>query len=250
MQLLSRFFVGCVLTLETLAGGRQFADAQSPVAKLLEEAVQPLLKDYKGDVAVAAYHFDSDTHWSHRGEVPMPTASLIKLPLMIAAYRQVDAAKIDLDQRIELRREDMVQGSGILTSHFSPGTALSLRDAIRLMIVYSDNTATNLVVDAVGLPATTMTMNELGFPETQLNAKVFRGDTSIAPERSKQFGLGSTTAVEMVKLLVSLQKGELAKPKSTKAMLDHLLNCDDKTRFPLLLPSDVKVAHKTGSVTR
>ena len=189
---------------------------QSPLAKSIDAAIQPLLRDYKGDVAVAVYHFESNTLWSKRGEEPMPTASLIKLPVMIEAYRQVESGKVNLDQRIELRKEDMVQGSGILTSHFSAGTTLSLRDAIRLMIVYSDNTATNLVVDAIGLPSTTKTMKELGFPETQLNAKVFRGDTSIAPGRSKKYGLGSTTALDMVNLLIKLKKGELANPSRLK----------------------------------
>ncbi len=257
MRSLSRFVVSCVLAVVLLSALGEFLSAQVPVAtspaslaESLDEAIQPLIKGYKGDVAVAVYHHESGTKWSHRGDEPMPTASLIKLPVMVEAYHQVEAGKVDLEQRIELRKEDMVQGSGILTSHFSPGTTLSLRDAIRLMIVYSDNTATNLVVDAIGLPATTKRMNELGFPETQLNAKVFRGDTSIAPERSKKYGLGSTTAVDMVKLLEKLKKGELANPKSTEAMLDHLLNCDDKTRFTLLLPPGVKVAHKTGSVTR
>jgi len=83
-----------------------------------------------------------------------------------------------------------------------------------------------------------------------LHAKVFRGDTSIAPERSKKFGLGSTTAIDMVNLLTKLKRGECAQTDATDAMLDHLLNCDDKSRFPLLLPAGVKVAHKTGSVTR
>ncbi|MDX1926853.1 MAG: serine hydrolase [Pirellulaceae bacterium] len=246
-------FVGvCLSALSVihLLAPNSLAQAPKQFTQALDAAIQPLLKDYKGDVAVAVYHFESNTLWSKRGEVPMPTASLIKLPVMIEAYRQVEAGKVSLDERIELRKEDMVQGSGILTTHFSPGTTLSLRDAIRLMIVYSDNTATNLVVDAIGLPATTKTMNALGFPETQLHAKVFRGDTSIAPERSKKYGLGSTTALDMVNLLIRLKKGELANPKSTEAMLDHLLNCDDKTRFTLLLPSGVKVAHKTGSVTR
>ncbi len=226
------------------------AAAQSQLAKGLEESIQPLVKNYKGDVAVSVYHFESDTSWSLRGDVPMPTASLIKLPVMIEAYRQVEAGKVKLDQRIEVRKEDMVQGSGILTSHFSAGTVISLRDAIRLMMVYSDNTATNLVVDAIGLPATAKCMQELGYSETQLHAKVFRGDTSIAPERSKKYGLGSTTANDMVSLLRRLKQGELATKQSTEAMLDHMLACDDKSRFTLLLPSEVKVAHKTGSVTR
>ncbi len=240
----------CVLFVSQLgtAGGQLWA--QSALVQSLQESIQPLVKSYKGDVAVSVYHFESDTSWSNRGDVPMPTASLIKLPVMIEAYRQVEAGKLKLDQRIEVRKEDMVQGSGILTSHFSAGTVISLRDAIRLMMVYSDNTATNLVVDAIGLPATAKLMQELGFPETQLHAKVFRGDTSIAPDRSKKYGLGSTTANDMVELLKRLKRGELAAPESTEAMLNHMLNCDDKSRFTLLLPTSVKVAHKTGSVTR
>ena len=224
--------------------------AQTSISNSISEAVTPLLKNYQGDVAVAVYHLESDSHWSVRGDVVMPTASLIKLPVMIEAYRQVAAGKVKLDQRIELKKEDMVQGSGILTNHFSPGTTISLRDAIRLMIVYSDNTATNLVVDAIGLPSTTAAMKELGYPETQLHSKVFRRDVSIAPERSEKYGLGSATAIDMVNLVTRLKRGELAGPEATAAMLDHLVNCDDKSRFPLLLPSTVKVAHKTGSVTR
>ncbi len=228
----------------------QSAKSQSAKSQSIEDAVLPLIKNYQGDVAVAVYHFESDTHWSIRGDAVMPTASLIKLPVMIEAYRQAAAGKVKLDQPIVVKKDDMVQGSGILTSHFSPGTTISLRDAIRLMIVYSDNTATNLVVDAIGLPATTAAMKELGYPETQLNSKVFRRDLSIALERSEKYGLGSTTALDMIHLLTRLKRGELASSDATNAMLEHLIQCDDKSRFPLLLPAKVKVAHKTGSVTR
>ena len=123
VRFLFNFVVTCVFALAALTDGPELAVAQSPIAQSLGEAIQPLLRDHKGDVAVAVYHFESDTHWSHNGDKPMPTASLIKLPVMIEAYRKAEAGEVDLDRRIELRKEDMVQGSGILTSHFSPGTA-------------------------------------------------------------------------------------------------------------------------------
>ncbi len=119
----------------------------------------------------------------------MPTASLIKLPVMIEAYRQAEEGKLSLDELLELRKEDQVPGSGILTDHFSPGLRVSLRDAIRLMIRYSDNTATDLVADRIGLASTAQTMAKLGWPETQLHSKVFRRDTSIAPDRSEKYVL-------------------------------------------------------------
>ena len=68
------------------------------------------------------------------------------------------------------------------------------------MIAFSDNTATNLVLDAIGIGATAATMEAMGYPNTKIHSKVFRRDTSVFPERSKKFGLGSTTAAEMIRL--------------------------------------------------
>ena len=178
----------------------------------------------------------------------MPTASLIKFPVMIAAYDAVEKGKLSLDERIELKADDKVPGSGVLTSHFSPGTTISLRDAIHLMIVYSDNTATNLVLDKLGLPATNEVMESLGCGDTRINSKVFRRDTSIAPERSTKFGLGSTSARDMVKLCQLLYERKLVSEKACEQMLEHMFACDDKLKVPRSLPTGTRVAHKTGSV--
>ena len=222
--------------------------AQSPETARLGRKLAPLIEKHQGKVAVAFKHLKTGETFAHRADEAMPTASLIKVAVMVEAYRQADAGKLDLAAPITLKDEDKVQGSGILTSHFSPGTTISLRDAIRLMIVYSDNTATNLVLDKTSIPAVGQSMQQLGFPNTKIHAKVFRGDTSIAPERSKQFGLGSTTAGEMIALLEQLHAGKLAGEKSTKEMLDHLAACDDK-RLSQELPPGTKVAQKTGSVS-
>jgi beta-lactamase class A len=198
---------------------------------------------------VALKHLTSGATFTHRADEPMPTASLIKLPVMVTAYQQAADWTLDLDKRIVLKAEDKVPGSGILTQHFSAGTEISVRDVIRLMIVYSDNTATNLVVDQIGLPATTERMTKWEYPHTRLHAKVFRGDTSIAPERSKQFGLGSTTANEMLRLLERLHRKELVSEHASNQLYDHLLACDDKPWLAKILPIGTKVAMKTGSVS-
>ena len=144
----------------------------------------------------------------------------------------------------------MVPGSGILTDHFCRGPRFSLRDAVRLMIVFSDNTATNLVLDQIGIKAVNERMAELGLKETRINAKVFKGSTtSVDPGRTKKYGLGSTTASEMLQLLELLHKGELVSADASKAMLEHLKKCDDKDKFTRFLPKGVTVAHKTGSVS-
>lgn len=214
----------------------------------LDTRLLPLIRAHQGQVAVSVKHLKSGTSFEYRATEPMPTASLIKFPVMIEAYRQVQEGKLKLDTLITLKAEDKVPGSGILTPHFSPGLSLSLRDAIQLMIAYSDNTATNLVLDQIGLSATAETMERLNCPNTKIHAKVFKADTSIFPDRSQRFGLGSTTAGEMVRLLELLHKHELVDPAACDAMLAHLSACEDREKFPADLPAGTKLAHKTGSV--
>jgi serine-type D-Ala-D-Ala carboxypeptidase (penicillin-binding protein 5/6) len=222
--------------------------APALAADSLQVKLQPLIDAHQGKVAVAIKQLKTGEAFSHNAEIPMPTASLIKLAIMAEAYRQAEEGKIDLAKPITLRQEDKAPGSGILTQHFSPGMSLPLVDAIHLMIVYSDNTATNLVLDQIGLPATSAAMEKLGLPNTKVHSKVFRGDTTIFPERSKKFGLGSTTAGEMVQLLELLEQGKLAGEAGTKEMRRHLAACEDK-RLSRHFPSELKVLQKTGSVT-
>jgi beta-lactamase class A len=116
------------------------------------------------------------------------------------------------------------------------------------MIAFSDNTATNLVLDVIGIGSTAATMERLGYPNSKIHSKVFRRDTSVFPERSKQFGLGSTTAGEMIRLCEALDRKELVSPEASEAMLKHMRACDDKDKFPRFLPAGTKIAFKTGSV--
>lgn len=207
-----------------------------------------LAKAHKGKVAIAVKHLGTgETYYLNADEV-MPTASLIKVAVLIEAYQQAAEGKVELTDRLTLRAEDKVPGSGILTPHFSPGATFSLRDAVRLMIAFSDNTATNLVLDKVGVKAVNKRMKAWGFPNTRLNAKVFRGaTTSVDPARTKRYGLGSTTAREMVRLLEELQVGTRNKPARKQAILGHLKNNADRDKFKRLLPPDTVVAHKDGS---
>ncbi|MBP87094.1 MAG: hypothetical protein CMJ64_10320 [Planctomycetaceae bacterium] len=219
-------------------------------AEELAGRLRPLIANHEGDVAVAIRHLETGEAFQHDGGKVMPTASLIKFPVMVEAYRQSTTGEADLDSMIELRDEDRVPGSGILTNHFSSGARLSLRDAIRLMIVYSDNTATNLVLDRIGLKSTADTMQTLGFLDTKIHAKVFRRDTSLYPQRSSKYGLGSTTAIEAVRLYELLHKRRLITAEASDAMLDHLLHCDDRRKLAAMLPTGTEIAHKGGAVSR
>src|SRR5262245_56990299 len=124
-----------------------FAPTVSADNPSLETRLKPLLDAHKGKTAVAVKHLTTGERYRLRADVPMGTASLIKFAVLIEAHRQAAEKKIDLDAPVMLRKEDKVPGAGILTPHFSPGATFPLRDAMHLMIVYSDNTATNLVLD-------------------------------------------------------------------------------------------------------
>jgi beta-lactamase class A len=216
----------------------------------LEQCLGPLAKAHNGKVAIAVKHLETGEPYTLGGDEVMPTASLIKFPLLIEVYWQAAEGTVKLTDMVTLHEADKVPGSGILTYHFSDGATFCLKDACRLMIAFSDNTATNLVLDKIGISSTNKRMQQLGCPNTRINAKVFLGSkTSIDPERTKKYGLGSTTANEMIKLLELLHQGKLVSKEACKEMLVHLEKCEDKDKFTRLLPEKTKVAHKTGAVS-
>jgi beta-lactamase class A len=238
-----RGYRACALLLGLVPGTSAGAGEPS-----LESRLMPLVRAHQGDVALAVKNLKTGETFLHRQDEPMPTASMIKFPVMVEAYRQAAEGAIDLDEAVTLKSSDKVPGSGILTDHFSAGATFPLRDAVHLMIAFSDNTATNLVLDEIGIGSTAATMERMGYPHTKIHSKVFRRDTSVSPERSKRFGLGSTTAAEMLRLCEALHQKRLVSKEASEAMLGHLRACDDRDKFPRFLPPGTKIAFKTGSV--
>ena len=226
----------------------QLAPEPPALAQSLSERIEPLIAKHQGTVCVAIKHLATGETFFHRPQKVVPTASLIKFPVMIEYYRQVDAGKLSGDRMVTLTQEDKVPGSGILTDHFANSSVLPLETINHLMIAFSDNTATNLVLDQIGIPNVAKTMQQLGLPETQIHSKVFRRDTSIAQDRSQKYGLGSTTAADMLSLLEQLHARKLVSPEASERMLTHLLSCDDKTKLLRFLPKEIKGYHKTGAV--
>lgn len=217
----------------------------------LESRIKPIADRHKGTIAVAVKNLTTGEEFRLNADEVMQTASLIKLAIMVEAYRQLDAKKVDFAKTLTLTKDDKVPGAGVLTDHFSDGATFPLKDAIRLMIVFSDNTATNMVLDQVGIKCVNDTTSELGMPETRINAKVYKGSsTSVDPERTKKYSLGSTSANETIKLLELIHTGKAASADSCKAMLGHLEKNDDKELLVRHLPPGTKVAHKTGATNK
>jgi beta-lactamase class A len=216
----------------------------------LESRIAPLIRAHRGKVAVAVKHLDTGETYFVDADEEMPTASLIKFMIMLEVYLQVSEGRVKLADTLVLRKADMVPGSGILSYHFSDGATFPLRDAVRLMMVFSDNTATNLVLDHIGLDSTNKRLDSWGFSHTRINAKVFLGDkTSLNPERTKKFGLGNTTARETIMLLEKVYQGKVVSPTVCKEMLGHMKKCDDKLKLKRFLPEGIELAHKSGTVS-
>ncbi len=237
---------------------------ESAAPSKLAAAIQPMIDAHRGVVAIKIKYLKTGETFEHQANRVLPSASMIKLPIMVAAYEAAATGRISLDDRIVLKESDKVPGSGILTPHFSAGAEITLRDATRLMMSWSDNTATNLVIDAIGIRATNQLLDRLGYSRIRLNSKVFLRSASIAPERSKKYGLGQMPPDETVALLERLVAGDPfgaglgqgygkadAKrvAEMVKEMMEHLRSCQHHNMTNRFLPEDVVVAHKGGSVS-
>ncbi len=194
---------------------------QDPRALELDKRVHAEVGQFKGKVSLFAKNLDTGNVYEFGGDDRVQTASTIKLAIMIEAFARVSEGKSRWSDELVLAKEKKVGGSGILFE-FADGTRLTFRDAVTLMMILSDNTATNLVIDTMGADAVNARMESLGFKETRLMRRVFGGGESAEgkKEESKKFGLGRTTPREMATIVEKLERGEIISPAVSREMLD------------------------------
>jgi beta-lactamase class A len=218
----------------------------------LDEEIQNAIKDFKGKVWIYAKNLDTGKDFSLRGDEQVRTASTIKLPIMAETFRQVESGKLKWTDEIVLTKEKKVGGSGIL-HEFSDNTKIDLKTAVHLMIVLSDNTATNLVLDKVTSDSVNDFMDTLGLKQTRSLRKVFGGGASkilTNDEKMKAFGLGVSSPREMVKLLEMLENGKVVSKEASKQMLEILKRQQYKDGIGRGLPDSVSSASKSGSLDK
>ncbi|MBZ5535112.1 MAG: class A beta-lactamase-related serine hydrolase [Acidobacteriia bacterium] len=216
--------------------------------------IQQIISAFKGNVALAAKNLRTGELIEINAHQEVQTASVIKLPIMVEAFYQAREGRTPLDSLLLLDKENVVQGSGILQD-LSEGLILPLQDALTLMIVLSDNTATNMVIDSVGLDAVNSRMKNLGLVHTRLFKKVFLPPPKPS-EDQKKFGLGVTTPAEMLRLLELLARGDLVDKASSEAMISILKKQRDRDQIPRYISYDnlegtargIQVANKTGAL--
>ena len=203
----------------------------------LGRKIGKLAAQHKGKVAVYAKNLQTgDTVAIDQGK-PVATASVIKLPLMLEAFEQVKAGKIKLSDPVELTKENQVPGSGVL-GMLDPGLKLTVKDVITLMITLSDNTATNMLIDVVGLKPTNDMLAGMGLKNTYFYKKVYKKAEGPQPPDQKQFGLGKTTAEEMAKVMESIYRCDLGDRELCKTMITIMRNQQYRNMVPRYIESE------------
>ena len=195
-----------------------------------------------GIIAFALHDLHTERRLGHRADVRVPTASVIKLHILLHIARAADEGQVAWDERLQLSDAVKVPGTGVL-KELGAGLALSVRDLCALMTALSDNTATNMLIDRVGIEVVNARLEELGLAHTRLLRRAFAADTPA----TLPFGLGVTTADEMANLLVRLARDEVGGNTAARVTLQMLAMQQDRAAIPRLLPSGWQYAGKTGS---
>lgn len=215
------------------------------------EALTPLLARFSGRASVALHRFADGLEFHHQSEVAMPAASLIKLPILLAVLQQVAVGRLHLKSRYTLALADKVSGNGVL-QYLNEGLTLTLADLLTLMIIVSDNIATNLVIDVVGQEVIGQYCTGLGLSRTELVGKL-QLPTARQNERQRRGERNRTCASDMLTLLLGLEQGGLLPPPQRTLALTILkrqLYTEALARYlPTdleLTPDGVQVASKSG----
>jgi beta-lactamase class A len=223
------------------------APAQEAPLKQLQQKLldqwRAVVQPAKGVVGVAALDLATGEFFGLNEQLVFAQASAIKVPLLVEVYRQAQAGKFGLADRRVIGPGDKVAGSGILQALGDSTVQLSVRDLCVLMIALSDNTATNLLIDLVGMDNLNQAMRAGGWPNTRLQRKMIR------PEESARGQENISTPAEAVRILQKIHQGTVVSPAACADMLTILQERGKEAgKLKAGLPEGVVVANKDGSL--
>ncbi|MGE5644462.1 MAG: serine hydrolase [Acidobacteriota bacterium] len=217
---------------------------QADVRELLESKtlsrIEELDRALDGALGVAVIDLTTGRALTYHADSVFPTASSIKVPIMIEVFRKARAGALPLDREIPLAPADLVDGSARLKVMLRNGTAkATVRELVEAMIEVSDNSATNKLIDLAGMDAVNHTLDELGLPNTRLRRKMM--DWVDTDHREN-----ISTPLEMARLMEALYRGKAAHEADTAEMLKILKRVEAGMRQAV--PSKIEVAAKPGEI--
>jgi len=191
------------------------------VPDALRRAVEAEIASFSGRVSVAYRSLEAAAP-PGRGTIsidvdaPMPSASLIKLPILACALQEAEAGRLDLDRRVPMRSDDRVGGNGVLR-HLAPGLEPTVNDLLTLMIIVSDNTAANMTIELLGADRVRAWIHGAGMAGTELVGKL-QLPHETQSERQRGGALNRTCAADVAGLFLALERGELLPPRAADRM--------------------------------
>lgn len=244
-------FIAVFVCLGCLCAGQTSVDSK------LNDRISAKLHDFAGAVSLYAKNLDTGKSYNLKGNDPVRTASTIKLAIMAECFAEAVEGKLNLSEPIKITEEEKVSGSGIL-QELSTGDQLPLRDIVDLMIVLSDNTATNLILNRIGGNAVNLRMAQLGFSQTRVMRKILGDGNKLkatpsgiteegAKPENKKWGIGRSTPHEMVMILEKLYRGELVNKTASDQMLAILKHQRDRNGIGRDM-KEVEIASKSGAL--
>jgi len=214
-------------------------------------SIRSIQRKFSGTLGLAARNLKTGDELFVNADEVFPTASMVKLGILLELFRQAEAGELQLDELRTVRKADKTGGSGLL-ENMGADVTLSLHDIAVLMNAISDNTATNVLIDRLGIERINQAMREAGMTSTHL----FRKIAFTAARKLKYPMFATGTPRDFLTLVSNLYERKLLNRKHTDAMLKIMRiqkNMGNLTRFMSFNPYDddkqVWVASKTGSIT-
>lgn len=208
----------------------------------MEPSILQQIRDFPGRAGLYCQDLSTGEEWSVRGEEAFEAASVIKLPILVELFRQLAAGEAREEESFTIGEADKLPSCGAL-NYLHTGLSVTLMDLAVLMIIVSDNTATNLLIRRLGMEGVNETIQGMGMRATRLRRLLF--DSQAAAQGIKN----TISPGEMGRLLAALYRGEVVSPAASARMLGILGDQRLNGKLPFWLNGKVKCAHKTGEDT-
>lgn len=241
MKRLQGMIAIALLTVLSVSGVRAQPDHRALLREKTDAALEEIVAQTRGVIGIAALDLSSGESFAINDKLVFPQGSAIKIPILMEVWKQARQGAFRLEDKRPVPKQVMVAGSGVLQFFSDGGSELSIRDLAVLMIVLSDNTATNILIDLVGRDNINKTMASLGFEQTKVQRRMIDEAASARDEENL------STPSEAVRIMKLLHDGSFLDRKACDEMLE-ILKYPKGGGIKRGLPAAVPVAFKPGGI--